>query len=180
MLSSAALILAHAFAPSAAFEPHRSGSSRGRGGSDATPRLTMAREDVGGTIDSGIGYLVSVQKEDGSWGDDAPKMLELGFALNTYRSWRLASHAISTMALAAVDETPESRAALAAAVRYMSTCELPLRDSDWDIDYVWTSLYGFVSCVELLGDPRLAEGGTLGELRAPLMARARGGSSTSS
>ena len=173
MFLSAALILAHAFAPSAApFEPAPLRQQQGEGSGLATP-LTMAREDVGGTIDSGIGYLVSVQKEDGSWGDDAPKMLELGFALNTYRSWRLASHAISTMALAAVDETPERRAALEAAVRYMSTCELPLRDSDWDIDYVWTSLYGFVSCVELLGDPRLAEGGTLGELQGPLAARAR-------
>ena len=83
--------------------------------------LTMAREDVGETIDNAAGYLVSVQRDDGSWGNDAPKMLELGFALNTYRSWRLASHAISTMALAAVDETPERLASLASAVRYMST-----------------------------------------------------------
>lgn len=165
---SGALILAPALALPAIPAPPR--QQDGAEAGSAVP-LTMAREDVGGTIDRGIGYLISVQKEDGSWGDDAPKMLELGFALNTYRSWRLASHAISTMALAAVDETPERRAALASAISYLATCDLPLRDSDWDIDYVWTSLYGFVSGVELLGDARLAEAGALGDLRAPLMAR---------
>lgn len=134
--------------------------------------LVLAREDVGGAIDGGIAYLISKQHEDGSWGNDAPKMLELGFALNTYRSWRLASHSISTMALAAVDETPERLAALEAAVTYLSTCELPLRDSNWDIDYVWTALYGTVGTVELLGDPRLAKGGSLAHLEGPLRARA--------
>lgn len=168
---SGALILALALALPAI--PAIAAPLRQQDGADAGSAvpLTMAREDVGGTIDRGIAYLISVQKEDGSWGDDAPKMLELGFALNTYRSWRLASHAISTMALAAVDETPERRAALASAISYLATCDLPLRDSDWDIDYVWTSLYGFVSGVELLGDARLADAGALGDLRAPLMAR---------
>lgn len=173
MFLCGAFILAEALVPTA--DPAAVGPPRQQQATEdgrAMP-LTMAREDVGETIDNAAGYLVSVQRDDGSWGNDAPKMLELGFALNTYRSWRLASHAISTMALAAVDETPERLASLASAVRYMSTCDLPLRDSDWDIDYVWTSLYGFVSCVELLGDPRLAEGGTLGDLRAPLAERAR-------
>lgn len=126
----------------------------------------MPREAIRASVDAAAGYLVREQHEDGSWGDDAPKILELGFALNTYRSWRISSHAISTMALAAVDETPERRAALDEAVRFLATAELPLRDSDWDIDFVWTSLYGFVACVELLGDERYTEGELADLLRA--------------
>lgn len=133
--------------------------------------LRMAREDVGEAIDDGVAFLIRKQKPDGSWGDDAPKMLELGFALNTYRSWRIASHGISCMALAAVGDTPERSAALRRAVRFLCDADLPKRDSDWDIDYVWTSLYGFSSAVELLGDRRFQDGGSLAALRAPLLAR---------
>ncbi|MEL6429013.1 MAG: prenyltransferase/squalene oxidase repeat-containing protein [Planctomycetota bacterium] len=126
----------------------------------------LSREAIGPVVDRAVDYLVRVQHDDGSWGDDAPKILELGFALNTYRSWRLASHALSTMALAKGPETPERRAALDRAVRFLATAELPKRDSDWDIDFVWTALYGFVGCVELLQDERFSEGEFAGPLRA--------------
>ena len=130
--------------------------------STSTP-LVLSREEARPAIDAAAAYLMAKQKDDGSWGDDAPKMLELGFALNTYRAWRLASHGITCMALAKIEETPERRAALEDAVRFLCETELPKRDSDWDIDFVWTSLYGFVASVELLGDERLS-GGELGTL----------------
>ena len=129
----------------------------------------MSREATGPVIEAAASYLVKAQHDDGSWGNDAPKILELGFALNTYRAWRLASHSISCLALAAAPETPERRAALDDAVRFLCETDLPLRDSDWDIDYVWTSLYGFVGTIELLDDPRFSEG----ELHDLLVVRAR-------
>ena len=122
----------------------------------ATPDR-LPREAAGPVIDKAAGYLVAQIREDGSWGDDAPTLEELGFALNTFRSWRLASHGIVCMALASLDETPERNAALGRAVGWLCDTELPKRDSDWDIDYVWSSLYGFTSVVELLQDPRFTE-----------------------
>ena len=110
----------------------------------------LPREAAGPAIDKAAAFLVKQIREDGSWGDDAPTLAELGFAVNTFRSWRIASHGIVCMALASLDETPERRAALERAVGWLCDAHLPKRDSDWDIDYVWSSLYGFTSVVELL------------------------------
>ncbi len=117
----------------------------------------MPREAAGPAIDQAAAFLVDQIREDGSWGNDAPTLAELGFALNTFRSWRIAAHGIVCLALASLEETPERRAALERSVGWLCSAELPKRDSDWDIDYVWSSLYGFTSVVDLLQDPRFAE-----------------------
>jgi len=118
---------------------------------------TLAREDAARSIARAADFLVERQREDGSWGANAPEStLELGFAWETYFAWKMASHGLVCMALASAPETPERRAALEGAVRWLCTHRLPQRDSDWDIDFVWTALYGFVATLELLDDPRFA------------------------
>ncbi|MDA1267168.1 MAG: hypothetical protein O2816_18970 [Planctomycetota bacterium] len=131
---------------------------------------SMAREDVYEHVDRGVGYLLNTMNEDGSWSTKAPDcILELGFALETYYSWQVAAQALGCMALAAVPATDERQAALERGVRFLCETRLPRRGADWDIDGVWTALYGYVGCVELLGDEQLqAE-----ELQALLTKRAK-------
>lgn len=131
----------------------------------SVPRL--AREDAARSIERALDFLVARQGADGSWGANAPEStLELGFALETYFAWKMASHGLVCLALASAPETPERREAFEAAVRWLCTHRMPVRDSDWDIDFVWTALYGFVATSELLSDSRLAGDEWQGLVRA--------------
>ncbi len=124
--------------------------------SQAIPR-SLSREEAIVSANRAIGYLVTEQNPDGSWGDNAPQLFEEGYALNSFKAWRMASQALACMALRTAEETPERRRALDVAVDWLVTTPFPARDSDWDIDYVWTALYGTVATIELLEDPRFAE-----------------------
>jgi hypothetical protein len=112
----------------------------------------VARELVSENLARAIGYLVSAQNENGSWGAKGPQsVLEDGFALSTYESWQLAAHALACGTLIRVEfRSDRQQIALEKAVRYLCSVEIPKRDSDWDIDIVWSAIYGFSTCVDLL------------------------------
>jgi len=119
---------------------------------------TMAREEVHAPLDRAVHYLLVNQRKDGAWGSRAPEtVLELGFAPESFYSWQLASQGLAAMALAAVPKTPERERALKRAIDWLVDTRLPTRASDWDVDNVWSSLYGFVACVELLDGERVTE-----------------------
>ncbi|MFT7679875.1 MAG: hypothetical protein ACI8QC_003880 [Planctomycetota bacterium] len=125
---------------------------------DGVPEL-LSREDISEPLDRAVNFLVTSQRENGTWGSSGPEStLEMGFALETYYSWQLASQGLVCQALASVPETPEIRASLDKAIEYLCTARMSTRGSDWDVDYVWTAVYGFTAIVDLLDDPRLARG----------------------
>ena len=125
---------------------------------DGVP-LALSREDIAEPIERALNFLVTSQRENGSWGIGAPEStLELGFALETYYSWQLASQGLVCLALASAPETPEIRASLDKAIEFLCSTRMSTRASDWDVDYVWTAVYGFSAIVDLLGDARLARG----------------------
>ena len=156
-----ACVLAGLLAAPARSTPQEPGADASATGATGTERQDppfderLPREAVLEPIDRAVGYLLERQREDGSWGTPAPDcLMELGFALESYYSWRLAAQGLNCMALAAVPETPERREALDRAVLWLCDTRLSTRGSDWDCDNVWSALYGFVACLELLEDPR--------------------------
>jgi len=121
------------------------------------PPLELAPEEAGRSVERAAQYLVDNQNEKGSWGSGAPEsVLELGFARESYYAWPIASQGLACMALASLPDTPERRRTLERAVRYLCTTRLPARGDDWDVDHVWSALYGFVATVELVADERFA------------------------
>ena len=125
--------------------------------------VELGPEEARKALDKSLEFLVTTQKEDGSWGSGALEGLtEFGFSVETYYAWQVASHGIATMALLEAESTPEREAALEKAVLWLLETRMPKRGSNWDTDYSWSGLYGFVACAQVALDPRFNQG----EIRA--------------
>ncbi|HJP02518.1 MAG TPA: hypothetical protein QF764_12185 [Planctomycetota bacterium] len=119
---------------------------------------TASVEEARRGLDRSLAWLLAAQNEDGSWGHRFPDHHgDFGFAWDTYYAWQMSAHGLACMALVAAPPTPERSGALGRALEWLSTADLPVRGSDWDVDSTWASLYGFVACVEASGDARLAD-----------------------
>jgi hypothetical protein len=109
--------------------------------------------------DRAIGWLLENQRENGAWATGAlDGLLEMGFSVETYYAWQVASHGLAVMALVEAPRSPERDVSLTRALEWLTTTRLPRRGSDWDVDYVWSALYGYVALVTAAADPRVAEG----------------------
>jgi hypothetical protein len=118
----------------------------------------LDREAALQSLDASMDYLIGEQKPDGSYGSGALEGLhEMGFSVETYYCWQYASHGLAILALLRADETPERLQALEQAITWLLAARVPKRGSNWDVDYSWSALYGFVAAVELLSDPRFLE-----------------------
>jgi len=116
---------------------------------------TLTADEAKNVLVRALTFITSTQHADGSWGTPGCENLaELGFSVESYYAWQVAAHALAVMALAEAEETPERRAALEKGIEWLCTTRMPKRGSDWDVDYSWPGLYGFVACVRLADDPR--------------------------
>jgi hypothetical protein len=106
-------------------------------------------------VDRALAWFVATQNPDGSWGSKScESTFEMTFSVETHYAWAVAAHALAVMSLLAADETPERRAALDKAVRWLVDCRMTKRGSNWDNDAVWGWLYGAVATVAVAQDPR--------------------------
>ncbi len=118
---------------------------------------TLGPAEARAAADRALDWLVETQREDGSWSSSALEgVLELGFSVESFYAWKVAADALACLALLHAEERPERCAALERGLRWLCTTREPMRGSDWDIDYVWGGLYGFVTCVEAAMDARFA------------------------
>ncbi|MEW6744629.1 MAG: prenyltransferase/squalene oxidase repeat-containing protein [Planctomycetota bacterium] len=116
---------------------------------------TMSAEDARRSIDRAVHYLLSTQREDGSWGTSTLESLfELEYSNESFYSWKLAATALACMALLEVAASPERQASLERVLHWLVTARLPKRCSDWDIDNNWANLYGFQAMARAARDER--------------------------
>jgi len=109
--------------------------------------------------DHALDWLVANQNADGSWAEGVLQgTLELGFSVESFYAWQHAATALTCMALLHAPETPARRTALERGLRWLDATRTPKRGSDWDIDYVWSGLYGYVVATEAASDARFAAG----------------------
>jgi hypothetical protein len=109
--------------------------------------------------DKALAWLVANQNEDGSWARGVlDGLLELGFSIESFYAWQVASNALACSALRVAPPTPERTRALERGTLWLCDTRPPKRGSDWDIDYVWGGLYGFAALAELSADARFQMG----------------------
>lgn len=113
--------------------------------------------------DRAIEFLVTTQNPDGSWGSTScDTTMEMVFAVETHYAWNVAAHSLAVMALRRAPETPQLRAVLDKAVKWLCDCRMTMRGSTWDNDAVWGWIYGAVATTDLTQDPRYSDDRWLG------------------
>jgi len=114
----------------------------------------LSQDEVRASLDKALGWLLEKQNPDGSWGTGAMDgLLELGFSVESFYSWQVASNSIACLAMLGAPESAGRTAALERGVHWLEETRPPKRGSDWDIDYVWGGLFGFAAAIELASDP---------------------------
>lgn len=113
---------------------------------------------VEANLERAYDWLLANQKADGSFGEGHLQQLhELGFSVETFYAWQVGAHSLACMALLYAPVTEERDRALRRGLDWLCTTRPPKRGSNWDIDYVWGGLYGFVALVEAASHERFAD-----------------------
>lgn len=123
--------------------------------------------DVIAAIDRGMEYLLSIQREDGSWGGVKNATFTSGFANPaTYHAWTIGTTALATLAMLEQGRSEEALEAARKGLRFLCENADTKRPADWDVDNNWGLVYGIRTLAAALRDPRLQEGDLATEVRA--------------
>jgi hypothetical protein len=110
------------------------------------------------SLDKALQWFVSTQNANGSWASGVIEgLIDSQYSVASYYDWQLAANALGSLALLRSPETKARRAALDKSLRWLTSTRLPKRGSDWDNDTIWAALYGTVTCVAAVQDPRFKD-----------------------
>ena len=129
------------------------------------PLLAVDGDEVRTRVARAVEWLHEKQRPDGAWGAGAMDSVQFtNFSVETYYAFQLGANALAFLALSSVDPTPQTDAALARSLEWLSSARVPKRGNDWDVDCSWAALYGFQAMLAAWQDPRFQEE----ELRAKI------------
>jgi Prenyltransferase and squalene oxidase repeat len=122
------------------------------------PLLAVDADQVRTRVARAVGWLEKEQHPDGSWGTGAMDSVQFtNFSVETYYAFQLGANALAFLALSSIDPTPETDAALARSLEWLSKTRVPKRGSDWDVDCSWAALYGYQAMLAAWQDPRFKD-----------------------
>jgi hypothetical protein len=127
---------------------------------DAAPAsrpAAPAASEVRTSIERGVRFLLADQNADGSWGGTRNHMFTDSFGNSqTHHAWRLATTGLVCMALTECAPPGQTQPVLERAADYLSANADVKRPANWDIDNVWSYVYGLQGATRLLASGRFA------------------------
>lgn len=115
-------------------------------------------EGVVAAVEDGLGYLLSSQNPDGSWGGTTNATFTSGFAnVETYRMWQLGTTGLALRAVLEEGRGPEAEAAVDRALEHLIQNADPRRPADWDVDNNWAIIYALDAVSRALQHARFAD-----------------------
>lgn len=124
-------------------------------------------ESTRAAIDKGVEFLISVQRENGSFGTQTNVCFNSYFANPaTYHTWQIGASALATQALLQVGKGEKVDAAVDRGLGFLIANAKVLRPAEWDIDNNWSVIYGITTLAAAIAHPRYAGTPREAELRA--------------
>jgi hypothetical protein len=127
---------------------------------DAAPASRPANPapaEVRSAVDRGVRFLLADQNKDGSWGGVRNHTFTDAFGnAQTHETWRFATTGLVCASLVECATGPEAQEALARGVAFLTANADVKRPANWDIDNVWSYVFGLQGAAKMLGSGRFS------------------------